>query len=410
MFDELSDPQIIDSLTEVSQCAIPGTPTPYEAREVLRLLERGVPPPASLIRLLSPFTSVECTNLLNLCHPSLRNGTSAVALVADPGGGKSHTLCVLEAKALDANFIVSRMSLDLASRVMPNRPDLFVRAIFARITTPASTGGMEPLHFIVDKWAISALETSADKIQDMRYLAGVCDAGWLPQPFRELDSRSRLSLLLYLVGRRENNEELMRFSISAFADRQIENRALMRAAEENALVFHQFRLSFTPSPYDLTHQLGKLSLLAWIIASLGYSGFAVLVDEVASISNLGTVSRRKAYETMASLFRACNGPTFVFAVMPAFLRTLRKDKHNGVEGASGLLKLIESSNVELSETSEVEKAAIAVCINRLGAIAYAREDQPLAAILEAASLLLEDHPWKTRDWVRHWVKRCTSLD
>jgi len=381
-----------------------------EAREVLSMLDRGVPPPDRLIAAVQGAPDTTCRCLMARLEEAEKERAEAVFLVGDPGAGKSHTLTVLRAVALESDFAVARFGLDLASRCMPNRPDLFVRQLISSLTLPSDPNVLsDPLRSLLNQWAVLALATSSDPIQDMRYLGGVCEAGLLPKPFNELDPRTRLSLLLFLVGTRNEDEELVELASGGIRDRAVENRALMKAAGDNGLIFHQFRLTFTPSPYDVTHQLEKLRIIAWLARSVGYRGLAVLVDELSSVVNLPTVSRKKCYQTLFQLGVGCRnvqGLAFVFATMPAFLAGLQQDLRMRIEGARELSTAIRQNSVALSDATADDFVEIAATVERLCAISGARDERRDEVRREASALLVSGRrTWTNRDWVRHWVTR-----
>jgi hypothetical protein len=380
-----------------------------EAREILSKLDKGVPPPDQLIAAIQRVPNSTCQRVMMRIGEAEKDRTEPLFLIGDPGAGKSHALSVLRATALESGFAVARFELDLASRCMPNRPDLFVRRMITTLSLPDDPSAIvDPLRCVLDRWATLALAVSGDPIHDMRYLGGVCEAGLLPKPFNELDPRTRLSLLLFLVGTRAQNEELIELAIGGIRDRTVENRALMKAAADNGLIFHQFRLSFTPSPYDVTHQLEKLRIITWLVRSVGYRGLCVLVDELSSIVNLPTVSRKKCYQTLLQVAqsRYVQGLAYVFTVMPAFLTELRRDVGVQVEGASELTTTIRQNSIALSDATNEDFVEIAVTIERLSAIAGNRGDLADRVRGEASALLGSGRrAWTNRDWVRHWVTR-----
>ena len=384
--------------------------SPAVARDIIAVLDRGVAPSDGLIGFLHATCDQQVLHRVKeFVEDEAPGKPPAMFVLGEPGAGKTYSLTILRDALLRQGFVTSLLTLDIATRCLPNRPDLLTQHILARMTLPDDLAvAGDPLSRLIDAWATLALEISADPIRDMAFLGNISDRGLLPPNFSSLDPRTRLALLLYLVGRRQADTELMRLSVEAVRDRMVENRMLMKAATDNGLIFRQFRVTFTPGPYDLNHFLGKLRILTWLSQCVGWRGIVVLVDEISAISDLRhTPSRRKAFQNLNAVcgLDDVRGLSFVLASIPAFAQTLHREGRAHVDGAKDLEEFLRNNSIEIGRIGRTTRRAVALQIEAIAAIALGRERD--VARMERLAADLDDA--RTGWTMREWVRQCISV-
>lgn len=190
------------------------------------------------------------------------------AVLGDYGCGKSHFIELAAQRALKANFIVARVSLDL-KETPPNKALEIYRALTASLQYPdSSLRGLEPL-----------LETAVEQ-------PGAIDE------FASLGRLARCPLTLTLRVLADPSNFYNRRSVVHWVAGQIKKNALVNVAFKRTTLGPPLSLYANgENGRQYAYLVTAISELARI---LGYSGLAVLVDESEHYSLLKPLQRQRA--------------------------------------------------------------------------------------------------------------------
>ncbi|MEZ4658737.1 MAG: DUF2791 family P-loop domain-containing protein [Caldilineaceae bacterium] len=258
----------LNALKEVNGAAQlhfkPMTPDQFSARSLIEALRVGVAP-AQHIRELTIGLGDEQKRLAAGLNQAHSQGGAAFAVIGDYGFGKSHIVELTAREALDRNFLVAAISLDL-QELPPHRSFSIYAGLMHSLRYPdTDERGMGPL-----------LQRAAERpaiAEQMRDLTG--------------ESMDPLQFGLQALSNTNATRQQQAWTEWLMGGRRVTtmNRAMPRGVK-------------FPSIYKVGHNERQIAYLlngVSVLARLsGYSGLAILLDEAESYSLLHAYQRPKA--------------------------------------------------------------------------------------------------------------------
>jgi hypothetical protein len=245
----------------------PPPPMPHsqlEARQLIESLRAGIAP-AQHVTELTIILQAERTSIIRALNQAHQNGGAVRAVVGEYGYGKSHIVELTAQEALERNFLVATVSLDLFE-LPPHRSFDIYREAMRHLRYPdTDESGLNPL-----------LKKTADHDHTKSKLNELSPAALDPLVIglqaisSTASSRQRKAWITWLMGGRRIT---------------LMNRGLPRGTK-------------FPTIYKIGHNARQIAYLftgVSALAKLGnYSGLCVLVDEAESYSLLRAYQRPKA--------------------------------------------------------------------------------------------------------------------
>ncbi len=239
----------------------------FHARQAVEVLRMGTVP----VREIETFTvglRPQIKALDRALAIAAKGSGEVQAVLGDYGAGKSHFIELAAQRALAANFVVARVSLDL-KETPPNKALEIYRALTASLQYPDSPlRGLGPL---LDR----ALEQPG-----------------AVEEFAALGRLARCPLTLALRVRADPANFYTRRDVTHWLGGQIKKNALINVA------FKRTTLAPPPTLYANGENGRQYAYLVTAISTLahllGYSGLAVLVDESEHYSLLRPLQRQRA--------------------------------------------------------------------------------------------------------------------
>lgn len=303
--------------------------TPATARRFLKALSDGVAPQSQLTRWLTVGQEKLLAKFEEDLESTERGQFCNLLLLGNPGVGKSQLLITLQYLAIEGGFVTAYFSQDIQSRLAFNRPDLVYQRIIETMRLPQDPDRtFDPLRKILDDWVDVCLPKLRGTNRSMTIAYKLGEISLLPSNVVGIPTRTRLALVGYIMATEQQNEEAKIQFLNVIRGPGLTNTCLLETAQSVRLHRKGF-MGYTPSAYDSVYYFGQIKTLIFILRVLGYRGMVTLFDEVTAIIDLGSRSRKKAYEVLDSLFfneHKCEGLYAVFAYMPAFINQLRADR------------------------------------------------------------------------------------
>ncbi|MFN7209126.1 MAG: BREX system ATP-binding domain-containing protein [Aggregatilineales bacterium] len=240
----------------------------FETRQTIETLRMGIVPSAHITDLTIGLDE-ERTRLQRAFKRTSLHGGATLAVLADYGHGKTHFIALTEQSALQEGFLVSSISLD-QRELPPSRARFIYSAALEALRYPdLPERGLTPL---LERARQQPEATTA--VLERSPMAGDC-------PFA-------FGVWTYL--RSESDAE--RHS----AMRYLTHRGSLRRAPRlmaTGAVARQYAYLF--------------SALSTLARALGYSGFALLIDEVDYYSRLTPAAKERAQQLFKALIYASQG-------------------------------------------------------------------------------------------------------
>ncbi|MCZ7540436.1 MAG: DUF2791 family P-loop domain-containing protein [Anaerolineae bacterium] len=239
----------------------------YHARQAVEVLRMGTVP----VREIEAFTvglRPQIKALDQALTTAAQSSGEVQAVLGDYGYGKSHFIELAAQRALKANFVVARVSLDL-KETPPNKALDIYRALTASLQYPDSPPrGLEPL-----------LNRAVER------------PGALEE-FASLGRLARCPLTLALRVLADPANFYNRRDVARWVGGQIKKNALVSVAFKRTT-------SGPPPPLYANGENGRqyaylVTAISVLARLLGYSGLAVLVDESEHYSLLKPLQRQRA--------------------------------------------------------------------------------------------------------------------
>ena len=245
----------------------PPPPMPHpqlEARQLIESLRAGIAP-AQHVAELTINLQAERTSMIQALNQAHQNGGAVRAVVGEYGYGKSHMVELTAQEALDRNFLVAAVSLDLFE-LPPHRSFDIYREAMRHLRYPdTDERGLNPL-----------LKKTADLEHTKAKLADLSPA--------ELDP---LVVGLQAISNSPSSRQRKAWTSWLMGGRRV---TLMNRALPRGIKF--------PTIYKVGHNARQIAYLFTGISALAklgnYSGLCVLVDEAESYSLLRAYQRPKA--------------------------------------------------------------------------------------------------------------------
>lgn len=241
----------------------------FEARRTIEALRFGIVPHTK-IRELSVGLESEFENLQKAFHQTKDFGGDARVVVGEYGAGKSHFFEVATQEAIERNFLVAKVSLDL-NEVPPNRPQRIYNALIKSLIYPDSqdTGTLVPL---------------LDKILDDKVLYSSLSEQLIGTVFGSV-------LYNYSILRQQTSAELDTMLDWIYGEKVFikDVRACLIAKNKN---FPVISLPASATSADLYCYL--LNGWSWLASKAGYSGLVILIDESEHYSLLNQSGQERA--------------------------------------------------------------------------------------------------------------------
>lgn len=239
----------------------------FQARHAVEVLRMGTVP----VREIEAFTvglRPQIEALDSALESAAKSSGEVQAILGDYGYGKSHFIELAAQRALKANFVVARVSLDL-KETPPNKPLEIYRALTASLQyLDSPSRGLEPL------------------------LNRAVEQSGAIEEFALLGRFARCPLTLALRVLADPSNFYNRRDVARWVGGQIKKNALVNVA------FKRTTLAPPPPLYangengrQYAYLVTAISVLARL---LGYSGLAVLVDESEHYSLLKPLQRQRA--------------------------------------------------------------------------------------------------------------------
>ena len=384
-------------------------PTPQVARRIINALTNGVPPPPDVIDFATVGSSALENRLLIDLSVCATGAYRAVALLGDPGTGKTHCLNRLTAKALSANFAVARFTQDIATKNTLNRLDRVSASIFESLWLPGMPVNENALFSVLRRWADLTVNAVGGPIKSLKYLGDACDLGFLSVPFLEIPGRTRACLLGLLAATRASDGESALFFMNGIASTAVGNTELIQRCVSLGVQFYKF-IGYTPAKSDSKFHISQIRTVVDIVRRVGYSGAVILCDEATGTAELVTRSRQKAYDVVFDLLSNAHkigNCLFILAFMPDFLVQLRCDQASGMPCFNrAWSETWRASQLELPSLSPSDMAALAVRISELRLLAF-EEGTLLRA--DDAERRARRFRGSLRDWVKVVVQESAKL-
>ncbi|MCS6871896.1 MAG: DUF2791 family P-loop domain-containing protein [Anaerolineae bacterium] len=240
----------------------------FETRQTVEALRMGITP-VEHIEDLTIGLDDERTRLHNAFQRTRIHGGAALAVLADYGQGKTHFIALAERSALSEGFLVSTLSLD-QRELPPSRAKLIYQASVEALRYPDSQErGLQPLLERARQQPHNVMAVMEESLKGEE-----CPFAFGVRAYLESESDAeRLEALRYL----EHRGNL--------------RRAPRLVSTGNAA--RQYAYLFT-----------AISALA---RAFGYSGLALLLDEVDYYSRLLIAQRERAKQLFKALIYASQG-------------------------------------------------------------------------------------------------------
>ena len=242
----------------------PMSQTQLEARQLVESLRVGIAP-ATHVAELTINLRPERESLIIALNESHQQGGAVRAVVGEYGYGKSHMVELATQEALNRNFLVATVSLDLLE-LPPHRAFDIYREAMRHVRYPdTDERGLRPL-----------LENTAV----------------LPHTLPQLQDLSPAELDPLVVGLQALNNTVSSRQRQAWTNWLMGGRRvkLMNKAKPRGVKF--------PSIYKIGHNARQIAFLFTAVSALArlanYSGLCLLVDEAESYSLLRAYQRPKA--------------------------------------------------------------------------------------------------------------------
>lgn len=306
-----------------------GLPDARSARDIMRAIGDGVPPHRDLVQYITVGQKETIERFRIDLSACAAGEYRSLALLGNPGMGKTHLLNALGHLGLKSNFVVSHFTQDLATKCTVNRLDRTFAALCEALTAPERQIDGDVLEAVLRRWAYRTVLEVGGAVESLRYLGQVCDAKRLGSEFADITGRTKVVLLGLLAAAKIDDDESILFFVNAFRSVSIENRAIVERAKAIGLNFYRFFAGYTPATSDSSFYIKQIGILADIVSRTGYSGLIVMCDEATGTAELVTQSRKKAYDVIRDLLVNQYDLTscyFVLAFMPAFIVQLRNDR------------------------------------------------------------------------------------
>mgnify|MGYP002713029108 CR=1 FL=1 len=242
----------------------PMAQTQLDARQLIESLRVGIAP-AQHIPELTIDLKPERESLIRGLNQAHQQGGAVRAVVGEYGYGKSHLVELTTTEALQRNFLVATVSLDLLE-LPPHRPFAIYREAMRHLRYPdTDERGLQPL---LEKTAVSPHTLS--QLQDLSPAQADPVVMGLQAIANTASSRQRQAWANWLMGGRRVK--------------------LMNKAKPRGVKF--------PSIYKIGHNARQIAFLFTAVSALArlgnYSGLCLLVDEAESYSLLRAYQRPKA--------------------------------------------------------------------------------------------------------------------
>ncbi len=257
-------------------------PINIESRRTIEALRFGIVPHQK-IRELSVGLSAEFDSLQKAFASITQHGGDVRVVVGEYGTGKSHFFEVVTKEALERNFLVAKISLDV-NEVPPNRPQRIYNALIKSLVYPDSpdVGTLVPL---------------LDKILDDQVLYSSLSEKLIGTIFGSV-------LYNYSTLRHKPGEALDALLDWIYGEKVYikDVRAYLIAKNKN------FPVPTLPASATSADQYCYLlNGWSWLANKAGYAGLAILIDESEHYSLLNQVGQERAdnffralvYTTMA---------------------------------------------------------------------------------------------------------------
>ena len=376
--------------------------TQIQARRAIEALRAGVPNHDAVLALGGGQPRIE-QRFLQLLEQAAddvaRNTqTSGLLIAGDFGSGKSHLLESLEQVALRENFVCSKL---VVSKETPlHDPEKLYRAAIGAAVVPGRRGSaLTEIAF--------GLKFDSQGYRDL--------AAWAAQPASGLGSRFAATLFVFEHSRDEETRDRI---ISNWGGDPLDARQLrgwLRDQGEGAT----YRLERVGKK-DLALQHFRFT--SRLIASAGYAGWVLLVDELELIAQYSFKARARAYAELArwgGRLRAqrCPGLVSLFAITQDYATLVLRQRNDleripGRLRASGLdadtatadgaevgMRTIERDGLALAPPEPGALDDLRAHIQSLHGLAYAWSPPPLDMGERATSTSMRQY---VRRWINEW--------
>ncbi|MCB8965507.1 MAG: DUF2791 family P-loop domain-containing protein [Ardenticatenaceae bacterium] len=244
--------------------APPMPQTQREARQLIESLRVGIAP-AQHVPELTINLQQERESLISGLNQAHQQGGAVRAVVGEYGYGKSHMVELTTQEALNRNFLVAAISLDLLE-LPPHRPFAMYREALRHLRYPdTDERGLEPLLL-----QASSHPHILAQLQDLSPAERDPLVTGLQAITSTSSSRQRQAWVNWLMGGRRG---------------KLMNKAMPRGVK-------------FPSIYTIGHNARQIAFLFTAVSALArlnnYSGLCLLVDEAESYSLLRPYQRPKA--------------------------------------------------------------------------------------------------------------------
>jgi hypothetical protein len=375
--------------------------TAQVARRIINALTNGVPPPPDVIDFATVGSPALEKRLLVDLSECATGEYRAIALLGDPGTGKTHCINRLTARALAANFAVAHFTQDIATKNTLNRLDRVSASVFESLRLPGLPANENALFSALRRWAALTVDAVGGPVKSLKYLGDACELDFLSVPFLEIPGRTRACLLGLLAATRASDAESALFFMNGIASTAVGNTELIQRCVSLGIQFYKFFIGYTPATSDSKFHISQIRTVVDIIRRVGYSGVVILCDEATGTAELVTRSRQKAYDVVFELLSNAHNVRnclFVLAFMPDFLVQLRSDQASGMPCFNrAWSETWRASQLELPRLTPSEMAALAVKISELRRLAF--EEGTLLGADDA-----ERRAGRFRGSLRDWVK------
>jgi len=251
------------------------TLTPLQARRAVEALRAGVPSHDAVAALGSLQTSIDdrFTELLDaVADPGRVDPPGGMLIGGGFGAGKSHALEHLSARALQANFIVSKVVISKETGL--HDPAKVLRAAVDEARAPGRVGP------VIDEIVAGLRPTSPEYAELYR---------WVHTDDVPVDSRFAATLFVHEFARgdAEFTDRIVRF----WAGDPLPMPDLRRRLKEAGA---GTTYKFTPvKERELAVQ--RFRFLSRLMRAAGFAGWVVLLDEVELIGRYSLMQRAKSY-------------------------------------------------------------------------------------------------------------------
>ena len=248
------------------------------ARRAIESLRNGVPSGAAVRALGWPHAAQ--LNKFDVLLENARNDAAeprGAVVVGEFGTGKSHLLGYLEQRALEENFVVSRVVVSKETPLF--KPERVLAAALREGRVPGARGSI--IHELAPRVNFGAAESD-----------GL--AKWATSAPGMLAA----SLHLYERSVELADDELLSRVVDWWAGEKLlpaEIKAgLRKLRAQNAFDVRAIK------PAELVHH--RIALVANLVKAVGFSGWLILLDEVELVGRYGRLQRANSYAELARWF------------------------------------------------------------------------------------------------------------